>query len=374
MTETGRGFGEALRGQLFLLVAAALAVAAVAAGAVPWRDVPRVEDGRLLATLAALVLSVGLLQASGALDFAVRRAIRRFSRARTLTAALVLASGALSAVVTNDVALFVMIPFTVAAARFSDFRVRNAVILEITAANVLGCVSPIGNPQNLFLLHRSGMSIPRFLAAMAPFGAVGLVLLGAAIVLLEPARAITPVDRAVPPVAPAGAAAGSVGVALVLASIAGVVSPGVSLGVALAAWLLLPGRRGDAASLAIVPLFFFVFIDMAALSSLRFGRAFESLPVAPGPRLYLAGALFSQAISNVPAAVLLAPAAAGRWKTLLYAVNAGGCGTLVASLANLLGWQIYSHERGPDPVYLPRFHRVSFAFFAVLGVAAFLLA
>lgn len=368
-----RRFGERARGQIFLVVAGALALLAVGSGAVPWRDVPRVEDFRLLATLAALILSVELLRASGALDFAVRRAIRRFSRARTLTAALVLASGALSAIVTNDVALFVVVPFTVAASRFSDFRVRNAVILEVTAANVLGCVSPIGNPQNLFLLHRSTMTIPAFLAAMTPFLAVSLGLLGAAILILEPARVIRRVERAVPPVAPAGAAAGALGIALVLGSIAGFLPPLAALAAAFAGWLALPGRRGNPASLAIVPLFFFVFIDMAALSSLDFARVFESIPVPPGPRLYLAGALFSQAISNVPTAVLLAPAAAGRWRTLLYAVNAGGCGTLVASLANLLGWQIYSHERGPDPVYLPRFHRVSFAFLAVLGVAAFLL-
>jgi Na+/H+ antiporter NhaD/arsenite permease-like protein len=362
-----------LRRNLFLLVAAALSVAALATGLVSWRDVPRVEDFRLLATLSALVLSVGLLRASGALDFAVRRVVRRFSGARTLTAALVVASGALSAVVTNDVALFVVIPFTVAASRFSDFRVRNAVILEVTAANLLGGVSPIGNPQNIFLLHRSGMTLGGFFATMAPFGAAAAAALGAAILLLEPAREIRPVERAVPPVAPAAAAAGGAGIALVLLSIGGIVSPAVALGVAGAAWLLLPGRRGDAASLAIVPLFFFVFIDMAAISALHFARIFASIPLAPGPRLYVAGALFSQAISNVPAAVLLAPLAAGKWKTLLYAVNVGGCGTLVASLANLLGWQIYRDERGPDPVYLPRFHGVSFAIFGILGVAAFLL-
>ncbi|HWC65759.1 MAG TPA: SLC13 family permease, partial [Thermoanaerobaculia bacterium] len=246
-----RRFGEAARGQLFLLVTAALAAAAVASGLVPGREIPRIEDGRLLATLAALVLSVELLRASGALDFAVRRAIRRFSHARTLTAALVLASGAISAVVTNDVALFVMIPFTVAASRYSDFRVRNAVILEITAANVLGCFSPIGNPQNLFLFHRSKMTIPAFLAAMAPFFAVSVVLLGAAILILEPARKITPVERAVPPVAPAGAAAGAVGVGLVLASIGGAFPPVAALAVAFLLCLALPGRRGNPASLAI---------------------------------------------------------------------------------------------------------------------------
>jgi len=370
----GQGrFARAVRGQIFLLVAAALAVAAVASGIVPWREVPRVEDGRLLATLAALVLSVEALRSSGALDALVRRAIARFSQARTLTVALVLASGALSAVVTNDVALFVVIPFTVAAARFSDFRVRNAVILEITAANVLGCITPIGNPQNLYLFHRSAMSIPGFLAAMLPFGAVAAGLLGGAVLILEPSRAITRVDAAAGPVEGHLAAWGGAGIVLVLASLAGGIPAWLPLAAILPALFPLARRGGSAASLAIVPLFFFVFIDMAAIGSLDFRRVFLAVPLPAGTRLYLSGLLFSQGISNVPAAVLLTPFAEGRWRTLLYAVNAGGCGTLVASLANLLGWQIYLRERGPDPVYLPRFHAVSFAFLLALGVAAFLL-
>lgn len=369
----GGRIARAFRGQLFLLVAAALAVAALGTDLVPWRTVPRVEDGRLLATLASLVLSVEALRSSGALDALVRRAISRFSQARTLTLALVFASGALSAVVTNDVALFVMVPFTVAAARFSDFRVRNAVILEITAANVLGCVTPIGNPQNLFLFHRSGMSIPGFLGAMLPFGAVAAALLGGAVLVLEPSRGITRVEAASGRVESALAAWGAAGILLVLASIAGWLPPWLPLAVIVPALLPLSRRGASGGSLAIVPLFFFVFIDMAAVASLDFRRLFLAIALPAGTRLYLAGVLFSQGISNVPAAVLLAPLAEGRWRTLLYAVNAGGCGTLVASLANLLGWQIYLRERGPDPVYLPRFHAVSFAFLLILGVAAFLL-
>jgi Na+/H+ antiporter NhaD/arsenite permease-like protein len=369
----GGRLARALRGQIFLLVAATLAVAAVASGVVPWHTVPRIEDGRLLATLAALVLSVEALRSSGALDALVRRAISRFSQARTLTLALIVASGALSAVVTNDVALFVVVPFTVAAARFSDFRVRNAVILEITAANVLGCMTPIGNPQNLFLVHRSGMSIPGFLVSMLPFGAVAAALLGGAILVLEPSRRITRVEAAARPVEGFLAAWGAAGILLVLASIAGWLPPWLPLAAIVPALFLLARRGASAASLAIVPLFFFVFIDMAAVASVDFRRLYLAIPLPAGTRLYLAGLLFSQGISNVPAAVLLAPLAEGRWRTLLYAVNAGGCGTLVASLANLLGWQIYLRERGPDPVYLPRFYAVSFAFLLALGVAAFLL-
>lgn len=368
-----RPWRDVLRGQAFLLVAAAVATVFLVSGAVPLRDVPHVEDGRLLATLASLVLAVEALRVSGALDGLVRRTVARFSRARSFTAALVFASGVLAAVVTNDVALFVVVPFTLAAARHSDFRARNAVVLEVTAANVLGCVSPIGNPQNLFLLHRSGLTIGEFVGAMVPFGAVAAALLALAVRLLEPSRPIVRIAADIPPLHRALAAWGIAGIALVLVSIAGWAPVWLPLAATTPAIVPLARRGAKLDALAIVPLFFFVFIAMAGASALDFGRVFASIPLPPGPRLFAAGTSFSQAISNVPAAVLLAPAAAGQWKTLLWAVNAGGCGTLVASLANLIGWQIYVRERGTDPVYLKRFHVVSFAFLGALGVAAFLL-
>jgi hypothetical protein len=209
---------------------------------------------------------------------------------------------------------------------------------------------------------------------MAPFCASSALLLGTAVVILEPARTITRREEAPVRVRRYPAAAGAAGVILVLLSIARVAPPWLPL--AAIAPFAMAGLRGrwNPGSLSIVPLFFFVFIDIAALHALDFGALFARIPVSPVPRLYLAGAIFSQAISNVPAAVLLAPSAEGRWRLLLYAVNAGGCGTLIASLANLLGWQIYRNERGPDPEYLGRFHKVSFAFLAAGGVAAFLLA
>lgn len=59
---------------------------------------------------------------------------------------------------TNDVTLFVVIPFTVIASRLSDFDIEDAVILQIISTNLIGCLTPLGNPQNraalLLRLHR----------------------------------------------------------------------------------------------------------------------------------------------------------------------------------------------------------------------------
>ena len=69
--------------------------------------------------------------------------------------------------------------------------------------------------------------------------------------------------------------------------------------------------------LSIIPLFFFAFIAVEGL------RSFD-LPKIGG--IYPGAILISQLISNVPATMLLSPFAANDWKTLLYGVNAGGCG------------------------------------------------
>lgn len=62
--------------------------------------------------------------------------------------------------------------------------------------------------------------------------------------------------------------------------------------------------------------------------------------------------------------MLLSPFARGDWRTLLYGVNAGGCGTIIASLANLLGWRIYVRESNRDRRFFWRLTAVNVAFLA----------
>ncbi|HVR37626.1 MAG TPA: hypothetical protein VMU84_00910 [Thermoanaerobaculia bacterium] len=78
-------------------------------------------------------------------------------------------------------------------------------------------------------------------------------------------------------------------------------------------------------------------------------------------------------ISNVPATVLLPPVANGDWRALLYGVNAGGCGTIIASLANLLGWRIYARESNRDPRFFWRLTAINFAFLVWIGVGAYFM-
>src|ERR1044071_7001273 len=106
-----------------------------------------------------------------------------------------------------------------------------------------------------------------------------------------------------------------------------------AIAAAISAALFLRKRVVD---LSIVPLFFFAFIVVEGLRTFPI-RVFD---------IYWTSIAASQFISNVPATVLLTPFAHHDWSALLYGVNAGGCGTIIASLANLLGWRIYARESG----------------------------
>jgi Na+/H+ antiporter NhaD/arsenite permease-like protein len=112
---------------------------------------------------------------------------------------------------------------------------------------------------------------------------------------------------------------------------------------------------------SIVPLFFFAFIVVRGLPAQQVFRG--------GANLYFISIGLSQVISNVPATILLSPVAAGRWQELLYGVNAGGCGTIIASLANLLGWRIYVREWNRDPHFFWRLTALNFGFLAWATVA-----
>ncbi len=341
------------------IVAAILAAIFLLAGRVSPGAAWRAIDLDLLLVLFALLVAVEILRASGWLDLVVARTVARFRTTRSFALGLLAFSGALSCLVTNDVTLFVVIPFTVIASRYSEFDVETVVILEIVATNLIGCLTPLGNPQNLFIFHQSGMSAATFMAIMLPFVAwcaIGLLFgvrrLSRRFQSGSRAAALQTNNRM--------ALAGLICFVLVLLEVARLINAWPAAIAALIAGLIFLRKRID---LTIVPLFFFAFIAVEGL------RTFD----LPRPDVYFTSIALSQVISNVPAAVLLAPYTNGEWRELLYGVSAGGCGTIIASLANLLGWRIYVRVSNRDPRFFRRLTAINFAFLAWAAVGGWVL-
>lgn len=86
-----------------------------------------------------------------------------------------------------------------------------------------------------------------------------------------------------------------------------------------------------------------------------------------------AGIVLSQVISNVPAAILLS-GFTGNYSALLYGVNIGGLGTLIASLASIISYRGYcTAPNARKGKYILVFTIYNLIFLAILSGAAFLL-
>ncbi|HJQ36349.1 MAG TPA: SLC13 family permease [Thermoanaerobaculia bacterium] len=357
-------FGRFLREKILEIGAALLAAAFLLTGRVTPRAAWRAIDVDLLLLLFALLVTVEILRASGYVDAIVANSVARFRTTRSFALALLAFSGALACLVTNDVALFVVIPFTIIASRFSDFDVEDAVVLEVIAANLIGCLTPLGNPQNLFVFHHSRWSAAAFVAAMVPFVLWCSAGLLASLFLLGPTRPMAVNAGQLPSRDKRAALLGALCFALVLLEVARVISAAPAAIAALVAGAFLLRRRMFTIDFSIIPLFFFAFIVVEGMRS--FALAFHT-------NVYFTSIALSQVISNVPATVLLTPFAEGDWRTLLYGVNAGGCGTIIASLANLLGWRIYVRESNRDPRFFRRLTILNIAFLAWAALGGWLI-
>jgi Na+/H+ antiporter NhaD/arsenite permease-like protein len=364
--------------RLLLVASGGLAAAALLAGRVRPAEVPSLLDTRLLSLFFVLTIAVELGKASDLFDRLVAAVAGRARSARGLACGMVLVAGALAAVLTNDVALFLVVPFTMLFRRVTDLDLAPVVVLEVAATNLIGCISPLGNPQNLFLYERGGFRPGPFFAAQVPWVASATLLLLAVVPrIVAPGRLhARPAEVSFDVHVPMAALCLSL-LAAELASLFRWIPHVIPLALSVAGAVVL-GRRLRETDFSLIFVFAFLFVGVAGLERGGLYRALD-----PGRffghearGLVLSGALLSQFVSNVPAAMLLAPAAAGAagFRALLYGVNAGGCGTPVASLANLIGAQLWVREGGDVRRFWRRFLPVSATLFLLLvGVSLVLV-
>ncbi len=96
--------------------------------------------------------------------------------------------------VTNDVALIVIVPLTLT---LDINRKDILVILEALAANAGSALTPFGNPQNLFIYWFYNINAEAFITAIAPFSLVFLILLVLASLLIRTSNnKVLPVEAA----------------------------------------------------------------------------------------------------------------------------------------------------------------------------------
>lgn len=329
---------------------------------------PALVDWPTMAALTGLLLLTKGVENSGALHRMGRWAIARVNTERSAALCLVLAAALLSTLLTNDVALFVVIPLTLGMCRITTLPATRLVVFEALAVNAGSALTPIGNPQNLFLWQLSRAPFGHFVAHMLPLVAVLIGLLLALTVAAFPGRPMhvrfdenaPPLDRALLITAlllylpflvladlhqaPWALAA----LTLILLAVRPRVLPQIDWGLLL--------------------VFILMFIDLRLLAEQSVVRGWmNQLDLVQPRHLFWAGVGASQIISNVPAAIALAEYSRD-WQVIAYGVNIGGFGFMVGSLANLIALRM----AGDRKAWLS-FHAYSVPFLAISSGVGYVL-
>lgn len=292
-----------------------------------------------LVVLTGLMLLSRALELSGYLTLWGRQLLALLRGERRLAVGLILFSGLLSAIVTNDVALFIVVPLTLSLAGMATLPIERLIVFEALAVNAGSSLSPIGNPQNLYLWQLSGIRFGDFLWVMLPLG-VGLMLLlllfvplafPKASIHLEAVSAMTAERRK----APLWAALIGYPLFLVAVDMGWVLS---ALAGVLLSMLWVARRAVFSIDWLLLIVFVLMFVNLSVIGELSVVQQFiHSMRQWPGGDVS-AGVLLSQVVSNVPATLLLAQQS--EWQPLAWGVSVGGFGLAVGSMANLIALRL----------------------------------
>lgn len=300
-------------------------------------------DTTTLLMLFSLMTIVAGFRHMGAFDKLAAAVTSRIRTLRGLVMVLMTGCFLLAMVATNDVALITLVPFTILLMRGADVKhLTLAVVLETIAANLGSMVTPIGNPQNLYLYSSGQLGAADFPALTWPYAVLAYALL-LACCMMVPSEPVAVVPAKEEKLNPMKLSLYGLLTLLVIATLMGYY-PAWLLALAVLVLTLNLDRavlRQVDYTLLMTFVCFFVFV--ASVKAYAPVSAWLEGLMAGSP--LLTSLLASQVISNVPACLLLSPFTENA-SALMLGVNLGGLGTLVASLASLISFRLYGAAEG----------------------------
>lgn len=351
-----------IKNEIVLVLSLVLAVA-TAFIVPPDRFYPGYIDFRTLGLLFCLMAVMAGLNRLGVFSRLANALLGRVHTVRGLGLTLTLLCFFSAMAVTNDVALITFVPFSVVALRYAGRpeKLIGLITLETVAANLGSMLTPVGNPQNLYLFSAFRMEAGDFFRAVLPYGTLSLVLTAVAVLFLGKAPLKAHASDEEEPLDKRRCWAYMGLFVLSLLTVFRLVPCGVTLGVTLGAVLLIDRRCLWRVDYSLLLTFVFLFVFIGNLG--RIGPVSDFLREAVTGREVLAGVLASQVFSNVPAAILLSGFTHNA-ADLLVGVNLGGLGTLIASMASLISFKYVAKGNVSGGRYLVVFTVVNVLFLA----------
>lgn len=273
--------------------------------------------------------------------------------------------------ITNDVALITFVPFTIFFLKTvnESESIAKIVILETISANLGSMLTPVGNPQNLYIYSISNMSVGEFIGIMLPLSTVGLILVLVLCITVKNKKfEVENIENNEIVVDKNGAIVYGILFLLCVGCVLHILNYIYLFAIVSIVMVVYNRKLFLNVDYILLLTFVFFFVFIGNLSNMESVKTFlES--IIDGKELII-GAFLSQFISNVPATILLSKFTEN-YRQLLYGVDIGGLGTLIGSMASLISYKFYSQEKDSNTKkYIIDFSIYNFLLFFILIIFA----
>lgn len=324
-------------------------------------------DFKVIISLFNLMLVIKAFEELKLLDKAAVFLISRCKSVRAISLALTFLCFFASMLITNDVALITFVPLAIIIGKKADISMMETIILQTLAANIGSSVTPMGNPQNLFIFSYFNLSLFQFFKTMSVVGILGFLWLYILNFRIKNKPMNVRLEK-VEVVKRKEAAVWTIVFLIVLASVFRLIDYRVAMAVCVLIALFINKRLLFKVDYLLLITFLCFFIFIGNISSINSVNEYFIKHLSSSKATYLTSIGASQFISNVPCSILLSHFTK-QWKPLLLGVNIGGVGTLIASLASVISYKLFIRDNEQNAKgYISKFNIYNFITLAVIAV------
>lgn len=352
-------FIEFLKKECVLVIAVTLAILS------SFISIPKISyiDFKVLILLFNLMVVVAAFKELKVLDSIAIRLLKKCNTYTSISLALVFITFISSMIVTNDVALITFVPLSIVIAKKANINVLKIVIFQTLAANLGSSFTPMGNPQNLFIYSFYNLNPIDFFKITLPI--VILAVLFLVLLVCKDKKINLSLDLEDVKIDNKRDVYLFGGLFLIiLLSVFHVIDCKVTFLITIIMILFLNKKLFSKVDYSLLITFIGFFIFVGNISTMDLVKNFMEGILGSPQSTFLSSILSSQVISNVPATMLLS-GFTNHFKELLLGVNIGGMGTLIASLASVISYKIYTSE------FKNENYIKSFTFYNILGLVIF---
>lgn len=318
-------------------------------------------DFRTLGLLFCLMTVMAGLNGLGMFKSVAKKMLSKVNSTIGLSLILGLLCFFSSMIITNDVALITFVPFTITVLKLSNKmnKLIWIVTIETIAANLGSMLTPIGNPQNLYLFSKFNMSMGDFISTILPYALLSLVLIVASCLFVGRDSLESPKNKTENNFSKLHIVIYITLFIIALLTVFRVIPYLVTVAITIIAIFIFDRKVITKVDYSLLLTFVFLFIFIGNLGEIK--PISDFLKSIINDNEVLVGVISSQVFSNVPAAILLSKFTENA-KDLLIGVNIGGLGTLIASMASLISFKFVAKEKVSTGKYLLTFSVLNIIF------------